>query len=227
MTMQNDSHPNDERLAAYSAGDADVLGDRALAEHLTACDRCRPIVDDLTRLRGALAALPDLAPSRPLRLIPPAPEPIAPRAGRFEWLRRLAAPAMAAGAGLVLVGAIGASGVLNELTTKSTDRAVEAASASDAAKGPVAGGAGSLAPVPMTSFDSGGLFGRSDAPRTETDGVDDSTQATPSTAEQVFPLSNTPSTPSNEQPWLTLLVAGAGLFGVSAAVRYSLSPRAG
>lgn len=221
MTVQNDYHPNDERLAAYAAGDADALDDRALVEHLTACERCRPIVDDLTLLRGALAALPDLAPSRPLRLIPPAPEPIAPRAGRLEWLRRLAAPAMATGAGLALVGAIGASGVVNELAMQSTDRAVEAASASDAAKGPVAGAAGSVAPGPLTSFDS---LGRSDAPRPETGGVDDSTGATPSQAENFF---HPVASPPGEQPWLILLVAGAGLFGVSAAVRYSLNPRAG
>jgi hypothetical protein len=32
---------------------------------------------------------------------------------------------------------------------------------------------------------------------------------------------------SNEQPWLTLLIAGLGLFGISAILRYSLMPRAG
>jgi hypothetical protein len=35
------------------------------------------------------------------------------------------------------------------------------------------------------------------------------------------------TTPSPEQPWLTLLIAGAGLFGISTALRLSLSPRAG
>ncbi len=223
MTMENDFHPNDERLAAYAAGDADALADRAIVAHLAACDRCRPIVDDLTFLRGALATLPDLAPSRHLRLIPPVREATAPRAGRFEWLRRLAAPAMAAGVGLVLVGAIGGSGVLNELTMNSTDRAVEAASASDAAKGPVAGAAGSVAPGPQTTFGSG-AYGRSEAPRTETHGVNDGNGASPSPAGNLFqPATSAPG----EQPWLTLLAAGAGLFGVSAAVRYSLKPRAG
>lgn len=222
MTMQNDFHPDDERLAAYAGGDTDALTDRALAEHLTTCHRCRPMVDELTLLRGALAALPDLAPSRPLRLIPPVSAPTASRAGRLEWLRRLAAPAMAAGAGLVLIGAIGASGVVNDLTTKVADRSLEAASASDSAQGPNAGGAGSVAPSPQTTFDSG-AFGRTDTPRTSTDGVDDSTEATPSQGENLFQ----PSTnPPGEQPWLTLLIAGAGLFGVSAALRYSMSSRA-
>jgi hypothetical protein len=30
-----------------------------------------------------------------------------------------------------------------------------------------------------------------------------------------------------EQPWLTLLIAGAALFVISTALRFSLSPRAG
>ncbi len=221
--MQNEFHPNDERLAAYAAGDADALADLAILAHLNVCERCRPIVDDLMLLRGALAVLPDLAPSRPLRLIPPVPEATARRAGRLEWLRRLAAPAMAAGAGLVLVGAVGASGVLNQGTMESTDRVVEAASASDAARGPVAGAAGSVAPGPQTTFGSG-AYGRSETPRTETHGVDDATGATPSPAEDLFQPA---TSPPGEQPWLTLLAAGAGLFGVSAVVRYSLTSRAG
>jgi hypothetical protein len=36
---------------------------------------------------------------------------------------------------------------------------------------------------------------------------------------------NTESSP--EQPWLALLIAGAGLFVISAALRVSISPRAG
>ena len=81
MTMHDAPHPADERLAAYAAGDADAVADRALSEHLTACERCRPIVDELTLLRGALAALPDVAPSRPLRLIPPVAAPAQQRIG--------------------------------------------------------------------------------------------------------------------------------------------------
>ena len=34
-------------------------------------------------------------------------------------------------------------------------------------------------------------------------------------------------TNASEEPWLTLLVAGFGLFGISAILRYSLTPRAG
>ena len=112
MTMHDALHPDDERLAAYANADGEAVSDRELVAHLSRCERCRPIIDDLTLLRDALALLPDLAPSRPLRLIPPAPELAAPRSGALEWLRRLAAPAMAAGAGMVLVGAVGASGLV-------------------------------------------------------------------------------------------------------------------
>ena len=83
------------------------------------CDRCRPLVDELSLLLGALAELPDLAPSRPLRLIPPVPD--APPPARRSWLRRLTAPAMAAGAALFLIGAIGigATGAIAGLVSKS------------------------------------------------------------------------------------------------------------
>src|SRR3970040_423478 len=51
-----------------------------------------------------LSPPPTSTPPRPRRLIPPAP---APAVAGGSWLRRLTAPAMAAGAGLVLIGAIG------------------------------------------------------------------------------------------------------------------------
>jgi uncharacterized membrane protein YedE/YeeE len=62
-------------------------------------------------LRSALAELPDLVPSRRLQLLPPVEEKRAADAG--GWLRRLSAPIMAAGLGLVLVGAVGTSGMLD------------------------------------------------------------------------------------------------------------------
>ncbi len=96
-------HPDDERLSALASGDADVSDDRALRDHVDACQRCSAIVDDLFNLRAALAQLPDLAPSRPLRLIPPVPEPA--RAGGFA--RRFFAPALVAGLVLVVAGGVG------------------------------------------------------------------------------------------------------------------------
>lgn len=222
MTMQNLPHPDDERLAAYAGGDSDALGDRALAAHLTACDRCGPLVDELSLLRGVLAELPDLAPSRPLRLIPPVPAP-AETSNRGSWLRRLTAPAMTAGAGLVLVGAIGvgstgaigsffgqaASGIFANVGDN-----LQGAAASER-EGVPAAGADSPSLAPEDTTGSAG-HERSSPPSTPQASSDEGGKA-----EEL----NEESSP--EQPWLTLLIAGAGLFVISAALRVSISPRAG
>src|SRR6266508_2515415 len=113
MTMQHDTHPHDERLAALAGTDAEATEDRALRDHVASCDRCRAVVDDLRLLRSALAELPDLRPSRPLQLLPPASAPAAPRGSALGFLRRLTAPAMAAGAALILVGVVGSTGILS------------------------------------------------------------------------------------------------------------------
>ena len=149
MTMQSTRHPDDELLAAYAGGDRDALADASLAAHLASCDRCGPLVDELSILRGALAELPDLAPSRPLRLIPPIAKPAMP-AARGSWLRRLTAPAMAAGAGLVLVGAVGigaSGGAIGFFDKAASLDSAHAASASEEGTFPVAGaGSPSLTP---------------------------------------------------------------------------------
>ncbi|MDP9468091.1 MAG: hypothetical protein M3P32_05045 [Chloroflexota bacterium] len=221
MTMHDTFHPDDDRLAAYSSADREAVDDRELAAHISGCERCRPFVEELTLLRDALALLPDLAPSRPLRLIPPAPEPAAPRGAR-GWLRRLAAPAMAAGAGLVLVGAVGTSGLLNQLGLDVGGRTSQEASASVKDLGPVAG-AGDNSALPSRPTDSEGSF-RSDEPRSQGQaGSEQSVAPAPTGRDEVAPL----LTYSTEQPWLTLLIAGFGLLGISALLRFSLAPRAG
>jgi anti-sigma factor RsiW len=229
MTMQNPPHPDDERLAAYAGGDADALADSSLVAHLSACDRCGPIVDELSLLRGALAELPDLTPSRPLRLIPPVPEPAMPATGPRGWLRRLTAPAMAAGAGLVLVGAVGfgASAAVNLLPKAASVGVPAEAGASDREFGPVPGAASaSTAPADTTG---GAAFGSSSAPRSlsSTQPPSQPPSALPSAdnAGRTEQLTGNGSPP--DQPWLTLLIAGVTLFGVSTVLRFSLAPRAG
>jgi hypothetical protein len=235
MTMHNTPHPDDERLAAYAGGDRDALDDRSLVSHVAACDRCRPLVDELSFLVGSLAELPDLAPSRPLRLIPPVRETALPAAGPRGWLRRLTAPAMAAGAALFLVGAVGIgstgfAGLASKSAGYATDQ--EAASASDRELGPAAGGeVPSVAPDDTrgsTDFESSAL------PATMGSGQ-------PGTPTAATPAPRTPQPSvgdggrnnheaggsSSEQPWLTLLIAGVGLFAISTALRFSLAPRAG
>ncbi|MGZ6299059.1 MAG: hypothetical protein ACXWMN_01030 [Candidatus Limnocylindria bacterium] len=237
MTMQNLPHPDDELLAAYAGGDRDALADASLVAHLSACDRCRPLVDELSLLRGALAELPDIAPSRPLRLIPPVPAPAAP-AVRGSWLRRLTAPAMAAGAVLILVGAvgIGATGAIGSFFGQAASRVFEnvgddlqgvpapqsEAAASDGAFQPVPGAAGS------PSATSRETKGSDSAGSGESPGARFSPRASPTAAPSGSSEpqhANQGSSP--EQPWLALLIAGASLLVVSAGLRFSLSPRAG
>jgi hypothetical protein len=228
MTMQNLPHPDDERLAAYAGGDADATADASLVAHITACDRCRPLVDELTLLRGALAELPDLAPSRPLRLIPPVPAPAATSGG---WLRRLTAPAMAAGAGLFLVGAIGigaTSGYFGQAASAMFENvgsnlqgagAPESeATASDRAVTPGVQGS----PAPSSNETRGGVVDSSGASQSPVARF--SPEASP-TGSDATEHANRES--ADEQPWLTLLIAGAGLFVISTALRFTISPRAG
>ena len=219
--MQHATHPDDERLAAYASDDREAVSDRELAGHVASCDRCRPIVDELSILRDALSLLPDIAPSRPLRLVPPVAEP-ARRSGSLEWLRRLAAPAMAAGVGLVLVGAVGISGsgggVAGMFAGKAVDLSAQASS--NGAGAPADHGTPSL--VPAAS--SGGEFsGRTEVPRSQTGGATATPVPAPSAGKDLHGADRG----STQQPWLTLLVAGFGLFGISAILRYSLTPRAG
>ena len=218
--MQDSPHPTDDRLAAYAGAEGDALADRELGAHITHCNRCGPIVDELSTLRAALASLPDVAPSRPLRLIPPVVEAAPRRGGALEWLRRLAAPAMAAGAGLVLIGALGAvgvSGLVGGLASKGGDTS-SIQESSNGAGAPQAGGDHS--PVPAFSTD-GEFTGRTDTPRDN--GSVGSVAPTPTPSVDMHESNGS----SSEQPWLTLVIAGFSLFGISAVLRYSLSPRAG
>ena len=99
-------HPDDERLSALAAGDGDATDDRALRGHVGGCARCSEMVDDLSSLRLALAQLPDIAPPRPLRLLPGVPDRAA-ATGLGGFARRLFAPALAAGLLLIAAGGIG------------------------------------------------------------------------------------------------------------------------
>jgi hypothetical protein len=226
MTMHHTTHPDDERLAAFASADRDAVSDRELAAHIESCDRCRPIVDELTTLRAALALLPDLAPSRPLRLIPPVAEPSARPGGALPWLRRLAGPAMVAGAGLVLVGAVGASGVTGQFASLSSKdagghTAQPVTNATDMVGRPASGPSRSPQPVPGTATGGGNYDGVSSPPRNV-----DSGGASPPASQEASgfePVGHS----SGNQPWLILLVAGFGLLGISAILRYSLTPRAG
>lgn len=206
MTMQHSIHPDDERLAALAGGDPDVTADAALAAHAAECARCAPIVADLRQLRVALAELPDLRPSRPLQLVPPVAE--RPEAGGVAgWLRRLAAPAIAAGAGLALVGAVGFGGVALGGMAASAGGAPELNAAGDrGAEGPETA---SSAPayvndpsaLPQPGFEDGDT-------RDET-------------AELISIDFGGPA------PWLALIGGGVTLLVAGLVLRFAMQPRAG
>lgn len=119
------NHPADERLSALASHDTDATDDAALTAHVSACDRCAGLIDELGALRLALADLPDLPPSRPLQLIPPVDaERASDRLG--GWARRFFAPILATGAALAFVGSFGTAAPLLDGT----------------ASGPTSGGAG-------------------------------------------------------------------------------------
>ena len=100
------NHPDDEWLSAFAADDPEAV-DPAQASHVASCERCTAVVTELASLRMALAELPDLVPSRPLQLVPAVPSGSEPADRVGGWVRRFFTPALAAGAAIALVGAVG------------------------------------------------------------------------------------------------------------------------
>ena len=226
MTMSNAPHPEDERLAAYADADRDAVEDGSLRDHLAGCARCSDLVADLTSLRSMLAELPDISPSRPLRLLPPAPD-VAPSRGGLPWLRRLVAPTIAAGIGLMLVGGVGTAGLLGQsgAALLSGEAAGGSPGASSAGQHPAAYGSnsdstgrdqasaafgGATSPVPATSSQ---VPKASPVPATSSGGNKSAGHQTPASMPP-------PAT------WPVLLVAGLALILVGLVLRFSLQPRA-
>ncbi|HEX2193563.1 MAG TPA: hypothetical protein VHK63_01150 [Candidatus Limnocylindria bacterium] len=225
MTMQHSEHPQDERLSALAGGDPEATTDASLRAHVDACSRCAGVVDDIGRLRSTLADLPDLAPSRPLQLVPP----VAARRGRerMGWLRRLAAPAMAAGAGLAVVGAVGlaAIGAGGMAAMPGAQSGAEDHAAGDR-EGAAPAEPGATAPIGLSggATASPRLYGESEevaSARPSETGVreraDESAEA----------RSAPPLSLDGPAPWLVVLVLGAGLFVAGLVLRFAVQPRAG
>jgi hypothetical protein len=221
MTMQHETHPHDERLAALAAADAEATDDRALREHVATCDRCRSVVDDLRLLRSALAELPDLRPSRALQLLPPVAAPATPRRGALGFLRRLSAPALAAGAALILVGTVGSTGLLQGmggaaspamLQTDERMGTTEYGQSDAGAQPSRAGYPAALggSPVPATSS------GDSKAPASADQGAARDAGA------------GVPFDPLNGRlVWLLILGVGVVLVGGALLLRFTVQPGAG
>jgi hypothetical protein len=101
------NHPEDERLSALAARETDAAADTTLVSHVMSCTRCTALVDELGALRASLAELPDMKPSRPLRLLPEVAEAPSSADRLGGWARRFFGPVLAAGAAVAMVGLVG------------------------------------------------------------------------------------------------------------------------
>lgn len=239
MSMTTPAHPDPERLAALAGADPDALADGELEAHVAACESCGPQVRDLTALRAALAELPDLAPSRPLRLLPPVADPAASSGWRTAF-RRAFAPVAVAGMVLLLVGSVGTTGVLGPADAQEL-------------LGRFSVGAQAPAPAeaPETyATDSGGDAG---APETPAPGAADSQAASPEGTRSLVGPAESPSPIADEQTaptdsmaqvigeaesgrdgelavvedrggWIAAALLGIGLLGLAFVLRRSAAP---
>jgi hypothetical protein len=233
--MLNQNHPDDERLSALASRETDATADTALTAHVSSCDRCTEVVDELGALRIALADLPDLRPPRPLQLVPPAEVSVlaADRVG--GWARRFFAPVLASGAALALVGVIGtAAPALNNMASGPQVGAPAQEQAGAQASAPAASEAPAAAEASGETFESAGgaISG---------DGVERDPVASPNTddfqataSEEVrSPLTfggddaapgQSPS--PGRSPWPMVLFAGIALIVAAGLMRWILAPRA-
>ena len=250
------NHPNDERLSALASRETDATADATLTAHVSSCRRCTDLITELGALRAALADLPDLAPSRPLQLLPPveaAPAGTADRLG--GWARRFFAPVLASGAALALVGTIGtAAPALSPMAQSGAAPSEPAAAlqmpgADSAASAPAAGGAPEAASsiAPDESAASGApAFGAVASSSGES--RDAENLATPTMTDSGVQAAEEEPEPSDDastfgfedaneasretltverSPWPMVLFTGVALMIGALLLRWILVPRAG
>ena len=238
--MLNANHPDDERLSALAGGDPDEGADAGLTAHVASCDRCAELVRDLGALRMSLGDLPDVAPPRPLRLVPPVPDASAPEDGIGTWMRRLFAPALTAGAALAMVGLVGTAspgtlptsldevgfgggdaGVMHEADEAAPgDQRLTDTDEPGAVQGEAAGEGDGAAGY-------GAAAGDDEAPAAEplSGGRDSDT----SEDDYAVPESRagTTSLPAERSPWPMVLFTGVAVIVGALLLRWILVPRAG
>jgi hypothetical protein len=245
--MMNTNHPDDELLAAFAGADAEATGDPVVSRHLASCDRCAATVAELRSLAMALGELPDLAPHRPLRFLPPVGEPRPSFADRLGGVvRGIFAPALTAGAALALIGAVGTFGP-SMLPSAQSDGAAfqeDAAMNADESAAAAAGAEpGSEAteersqPAPSASDPDGDGYVAADAsseatpmtlgqgrlsPGTDEAG-DHAAAASPAAGDEAMPLTGL----SDRPIWPMLLFSGLALIVLVLMLRWILAPRAG
>lgn len=234
MSMNQHPHPDDERLSALAAADDDARTDAALRAHVETCDRCRSLMGELTSLRTHLAALPDIVPPRPIRIVLP-PREVAP-SGLGQVVRRLFAPALAAGATLALVGAVGlgtsslglGGGASTSISTEAGDGAAMfdtlASSAAEESAAAASGAEDGAGVVAAASDDAQGREGVTEAPF-QTPAAQSLEASGEPEAASAAPTDQAGGT--GGAPWLPLFIGGVTLSGLALFLRYAVVPRAG
>ena len=220
------NHPDDERLSALASHDDDAIADASLSSHVDSCDRCTELVAELGLLRASLAELPDVAPSRPLRLLPPVAEPVPGAADRLGgWVRRFFAPALAAGAALAMVGLVGTAAPALEgmASGEAQDAAIEAADADSAAQrlSEEGGGEPAAEPGPLSVTDQPGEEDGAAGVDAFEYGGD---EAADDRAAGSSPLQDLPA---ERSPWPMVLFTGVAVVVATLLLRWILVPRAG
>jgi hypothetical protein len=207
------NHPGDERLSALASQESDAVADRPLNDHVSSCNRCATVVDELGALRANLANLPDLAPSRPLRLVPE----VTGGADRLgSYVRKVFGPVMAAGAALALVGMVGTAAPSFQAATGAGDSEAAASAAAydqQPASQRVAAGA-----------EGGHLFS---APDSEIDGFVDSGGEPAEAANEPDGSEEVTQLTAERSPWPMVLFTGIAVLVAGALLRWILVPRAG
>ncbi|HJP71359.1 MAG TPA: hypothetical protein VJ975_06535 [Candidatus Limnocylindria bacterium] len=227
------NHPADERLSALAFGDTDATADTSLTGHVSTCIRCTDLVNELGALRASLAELPDISPSRPLRLLPPveAQGSTADRLG--GWARRFFAPVLTAGAALALVGLVGTTTPAFQGESIFQDAGSElSAQASMALEAPAADGGGALggatAPSAEPEAAGGEALSGTDAVTPAESNVERALSATGDDYQDADEGAGTSTpAPAERSPWPMILFTGVALMVAAALLRWILAPRAG
>ncbi|HEY8170029.1 MAG TPA: hypothetical protein VIH24_02885 [Candidatus Limnocylindria bacterium] len=203
------NHPDEERLSALASRDDEAIADTALVTHVTSCIRCTGLIDELGALRASLAELPDIAPHRPLRLLPEVAAKEPDRLG--TWARRVFGPLMAIGAAFALVGMVGTvAPSLGGLPASAGGQERDVAS--------IAAGAENGLEEP--EYAAGGLSSDTARPATQNGEDDDGVASVPDEVELV-------TTDPERSPWPMVLFTGVALLIGAALLRWILVPRAG
>jgi hypothetical protein len=219
------NHPDEERLSALASHDSDATADRSLTDHVASCVRCTDLVDELGALRTSLAQLPDLAPSRPLQLVPgvePGPSST-DRAG--GWARRLFAPILTAGAALAFVGLVGtALPAFSGLAASGAAPLDDAQEAAPSVAQPAAGGNTDTGASPegargLTGAEASAPPRESEGPAMASDGASGYSAGGGETSDF--------AADTERSIWPMVLFAGIALIIGALLMRWILAPRAG